>query len=161
MLNFKIKCLTFAKSYENLSIYYYCPTWLNIFTEIFIELKTLEYLSKNENQFLLKGIKLFHNNNFLWKMKMIPILESPFHLLKKWGFRNLIYYLLVTRLPFKCYLNIYEHALINWFILHKDFSEWHENVSSLFDDHSSEKGKQLFSKRTVLQCQKQKIILDG
>lgn len=35
-------------------------------------------------------------------------------------------------LPFKCFLDhIYEHSLINGFILHKDFSECNKNVSSL------------------------------
>lgn len=133
--------------------------------EIFIELKTLEDLSKDKNPFLPNDIKLFHNK-FLWKMKIINILESPFHLWKKWGFKNLIYDLL-TALPFKGYLdhiNIDEHALRNWFTLHKVFSEWYKNVSSLFDDtflYHSEKGKQLCSKRAVFQFQEQKDILQG
>lgn len=57
-------------------------------------------------------------------MKMIHILESLFHFWKTWGFKNLIYYLLVTMLSFKCYVDhIYGHALINRFVLLRDFSD--------------------------------------
>lgn len=75
---------------------YDCPTRLNISSEKVIELKALEYLSQIENlkirKFLLKDTKLFHNSNFLWEMKTLPILESPLHILKKRGFTHNIYY---------------------------------------------------------------------
>lgn len=51
----------------------------------------------------------------------------------------------VPMLPFKrCCHNFYEHALINWFNLHKDLSEGYKNVSSSFDEHSFKKGKWLY-----------------